>query len=199
MSKIFLTFSAAQRTVLGDNRTRAIGSMLAYSQVEEALANAFSILPEAMGAFRGRINHLRRLGLVPSSPGKGQRISYDREHIYKWAIGLELAEFGVDPGLIKFIIEKFVWRLTRNYLIGDSQLADKLLVFYPNMLSGLGQYGQKRIVGGFVCDVVDNLRDIDRFRESSQGRLDHELMSGRLGMINLGRLRRAVENGLKAD
>ena len=35
--------------------------------------------------------------------------------------------------------------------------------------------------------------------DSSNSRVDHEMMSGRLGMINLGRLRRAVEDGLKSD
>jgi hypothetical protein len=198
MSKIILTFIVTQRILMG---TRDTGShaMFTYSQVEGALASAFSIRPEAMGAFRGRINHFRRLGLVPSSPGKGRKILYEREHVYKWALSLELAEFGIDPKLIKFNIEQFVWRYARMYLLEDSTQKDKLLVFYHNMLSGFGQYKEKQIVGGLLCSVVDNLAELAHLRENSPGEIHYELLSNRLGMINLGRLRRAVESGLKSD
>ena len=75
--------------------------MFTYSKVERALAAVHKISPSAMGAFRGRIKHFQRLGLVPSSPGKGRKISYSLEDVYMWAMCLELQEFGIDPIIIK--------------------------------------------------------------------------------------------------
>jgi hypothetical protein len=173
--------------------------MFTYAIVERALARAFAITPESMGAFRGRIQHFQRLGMVPASPGKGRKISYEIDHVYKWALGLEFAEFGIDPRLTKFIIENFVWIRARKFLLDDDG-KNKLLVFYPNLISGWGQYEEKRIVGGLVFDFVDSLSELEKKREKSKGQNVHfELLSRRLGMIDLGRLRRAVEDGLNSD
>ena len=49
------------------------------------------------GAFRARLIHFQRLKIVPEAPGKGRRIPYRREDIFRWAIALEFAEFGIDP------------------------------------------------------------------------------------------------------
>jgi hypothetical protein len=173
--------------------------MYTYATVERTLAKAFAIGPASMGAFRGRIQHLQRLGMVPASPGKGRKISYERKHIYKWALGLELEEFGIDPSLTKFIVESFVWRHAERYLLGDTETSDKLLVFYPNMLSGFAQYADKRIVAAFLCHTVSNLAELDAFQGDPQLQVSSELLSDRLGMINLGRLRRAVREGLASD
>jgi hypothetical protein len=42
---------------------------------------------------------------VPQSPGKGKKIPYEKKDVYNWAIGLEFAEFGLDPTVIKPFIE----------------------------------------------------------------------------------------------
>jgi hypothetical protein len=69
-----------------------------YWIVESALAQTFGIEPQQQkGAFRARITHLRRLGLGPEGPGKGQAIAYSREDIDRWLIALELEHFGIDP------------------------------------------------------------------------------------------------------
>ena len=129
--------------------------MFTYSQVETALAKTFAIRNEALGAFRGRIKHFQRLGLVPSSPGKGRKISYEREDIYKWAIGLEFAEFGVDPSLIKNFINFFAWHYVEQHLLNDAHAPDKLFVFYPNLLSGWAREENKpQHVAGLVCAIV---------------------------------------------
>jgi hypothetical protein len=31
---------------------------------------------------------------------RGKKLEYDRDHIYQWALCLELAEFGLDPSVI---------------------------------------------------------------------------------------------------
>ena len=167
--------------------------MYPYAIVENALAKAFEIAPASLGALRGRIQHFQRLGMVPSNPGKGRKISYERHHIYKWAIGLSLAEFGIDPRLIRYVIENYIWKRVDKYLVNDDSEVDKLLVFYPNILSGFAQYEDKRTVGALICDVVDSLSDLERRRDIA---LHEILLSQRLGMINLGHLRRSVEKGL---
>src|SRR5687767_1130058 len=84
--------------------------MFSYGQVEAALAKAHRVDAAAMGAFRGRIKHFRLLGVVPSSPGTGRKISYERPHIYAWAFCLELAEFGIDPKIIVGVWDKYWMR-----------------------------------------------------------------------------------------
>jgi hypothetical protein len=169
--------------------------MFTYAQVEKALASAFEVRTDAMGAFRGRIKHFQRLGLVPSSPGKGKKISYHREDIYKWAIGLEFAEFGLDPTVIKAQLV-FAWPKVRRTLFLDPPDADKLFVFYPNIISGFLTDERPPRTGGLVCLVVDDLSQLPKLPESN---VTYELLSRRLGMINLGRLRRDVERALSGD
>jgi hypothetical protein len=171
--------------------------MYTYAVVEKALATAFSIAPASMGAFRGRIQHFRKLGMVPSSPGRGRKISYERDHVYKWALGLEFAEFGIDPLLIKLFIDNFAWMRVRKYLLDDDAL-DKSLVFYPNIMSLFGQYDVRQSIGDLVCIVVKDLAELDAKRKESPHELTYELLGNRLGFINLGHLRRAVESGLKS-
>src|SRR5271156_5708530 len=82
--------------------------MYTYAKVEAGLAQAFGIRSEGMGAFRGRIKHFKKLGISPSTPGKGQKIAYETKDILRWAIALEFAEFGIDPMVIKpalYIVE----------------------------------------------------------------------------------------------
>ena len=61
---------------------RNIPQMYTYAQVEAALAATHRVRPSSLGAFRGRIKHFQRLGLVPESPGKGRKISYKMENVY---------------------------------------------------------------------------------------------------------------------
>jgi hypothetical protein len=69
--------------------------------VESALARVHGISPSAIGAFRARIKHFQKIGIVTSSPGKGRRIDYSLHDVFLWGFGLELAEFGIDPLIIK--------------------------------------------------------------------------------------------------
>lgn len=80
--------------------------MFGYAAVERALAEAFGVSDkEQRGPFRGRIKHFQRLGIpIGMQPGRGQRIAYELGHVFQFALGLELCEFGMDPSFIAAVI-----------------------------------------------------------------------------------------------
>jgi hypothetical protein len=66
-----------------------------YAHVEAAIARVFG-LKEADGKLKGRIQHMRRLGLTP--PSDGGPVAYDTtDWPDQWIIGLELEYAGLDP------------------------------------------------------------------------------------------------------
>jgi hypothetical protein len=76
-------------------------SGFSYAVVEAALAKVFGA--DAMvqkRAFRGRLQHLRRLGL-PSGGGvgRGKAITYAKKNIYELGFCLECEELGIIPTL----------------------------------------------------------------------------------------------------
>jgi hypothetical protein len=66
-----------------------------YEQVEEALAEVMNITPKGIGAFRGRLRHLRNIG-SPRLPktGSGRAIDYSRQHALEMLLALELQRLG---------------------------------------------------------------------------------------------------------
>jgi hypothetical protein len=78
-----------------------------YGQVEQALADVFSLGPEARkGKLRARLIHLRRSGLPSYGPGKGRAISYTQHQVDQWAVALALENANVDPkNVVKIIRE----------------------------------------------------------------------------------------------
>jgi len=67
----------------------------AYRQVEQALAEVFSLGPEEReGKLRARLIHLRRSGLPSYGPGKGKAISYTQHQVDQWAVALALRAQG---------------------------------------------------------------------------------------------------------
>jgi hypothetical protein len=75
-----------------------------YSQVESALARVFGADAAGQaGWLRGRIQHLRRLGLTP--PAAGGSVVYDYEWAARWLIALRLERVGPDPAKIVAFFE----------------------------------------------------------------------------------------------
>ena len=67
-----------------------------YAILEATLARFF--LPEGdILPFRARLKNLQRLGLTPSSPGKGNHQSYSYSDLCDYALAMMLAEFGLEP------------------------------------------------------------------------------------------------------
>jgi hypothetical protein len=78
-----------------------------YGEIEKAIASLHGVTEQSSGVFRGRLRHFQKLGIVPSSPGRGAKIDYDLKAAVDWAIAFELAELGVQPELIKFLIQVY--------------------------------------------------------------------------------------------
>jgi hypothetical protein len=164
-----------------------------YGQVEEALARVHRIATPVRGAFKARIKHFQRLGMVPQSPGKGKKIAYGVADVYRWELGLQFVEFGIDPTAIKSFLET-TWDKLRPHL---DVVPDRKLVFHPRFLSRVtpeeGAWYRPVPPGVLAMQaiVVNNISELDP-TELTYGFED------RFGLINLGRLRREVDAALAA-
>jgi len=85
------------------------GLVLRYKQVEAALADIANVKPRAMGAFRGKLRHLRNIGLprLPS-PGTGQRIPYSRRQVFEMLLAIELEKMGQAPKSAAMLAQSIV-------------------------------------------------------------------------------------------
>jgi hypothetical protein len=74
-------------------------SVFTYGIVEASLAEVLEIEPGDMKAFKGRVRHLRNLGL-PSGlpkPGSGKSISYSLDQVSEMLFALALERTGYTP------------------------------------------------------------------------------------------------------
>ncbi len=80
---------------------------LSYAEAEAVLARLHGAREDVQkNAFRGRLKHLKRLGIpLNSSPGRGSKVDYFEDELFQWAFSLELAEFGIDPSTIARLVE----------------------------------------------------------------------------------------------
>jgi hypothetical protein len=91
-----------------------------YGEVETALARVFGYdTADQHGWLRGRLQHMRRLGLVADSPGRGRTIEYTREDAVRWLVAIELAHAGADPVLIVDLIKR-AWEAPRKRPASDA-------------------------------------------------------------------------------
>lgn len=166
-----------------------------YAVVEQALMAVHGFVEKRKGAFRARLIHFQRLKMVPASPGRGRQIAYRREDIFRWAVALEFAEFGMDPAEIKKVLD-LNWFRIGPAVLDPIDGADKYLFFHPSFLGRLSPEDERETAAkpgapysvtiAIVSDLADQARaSLDRFR-------------ARYGMINLSRLRRKVEANLIA-
>jgi hypothetical protein len=79
-----------------------------YSQVESALARVFGADAAGQaGWLRGRIQHLRRLGLTP--PAEGGPVIYNFEWAARWLLALRLERVGLNPAdIVEFLRANWV-------------------------------------------------------------------------------------------
>ena len=78
-----------------------------YGQFEKALIHVLGIDEAGLGAFRGRLRHLRTLG-IPNVPkgGSGNAVHYKKEDLFTTLIALDLETLGFAPETSAIIANK---------------------------------------------------------------------------------------------
>jgi hypothetical protein len=76
-------------------------ALFSYGQLETLIARIYGASAKAQpGALRGRIRHLRRLGLPTGlARGSGNKITYGKEQVYELGFCLQLEQLGIAPTL----------------------------------------------------------------------------------------------------
>jgi hypothetical protein len=111
------------------------GAILRYGEIEKAIASMHGVTKESSGIFRGRLRHFQKLGIVPSSPGRGAKIDYHRKAVVDWAIAFELAELGIAPELIKFCIQMYSMTIYAFFESPSASDEDMLFCFDASFLT----------------------------------------------------------------
>jgi hypothetical protein len=112
-------------------------------QVERALATAFQVKPSDLPALRGRIQHLRRLGLTPRR-ARGKVIQCDFGWVARWYLALVLiTRIGRDPVKVVYVVSNKNWG---RAFLGDLAAAEDRV---DRLEAGLG-------------DLVEVARHVDR-------------------------------------
>ena len=104
-----------------------------YKEVEAALAKVHDVDPENLGALKGRIIHMQRIGIGVASPGRGKKIEYTYEQVAVWAYCLQLSEYGLDPLAIHFYLDSTWARVLP--ILGEDADEDMIFYFLPNLMS----------------------------------------------------------------
>lgn len=86
-----------------EERAKSALAGLSYGEVETAIARILKVDAKAQeGWMRGRIQHLRRLGLTP--PADRGPVVYTFEWAARWLLALRLERLGLNPvAVVKFI------------------------------------------------------------------------------------------------
>jgi hypothetical protein len=159
-----------------------------YSQIESAIAAVHRIAADAMDTFRGRVKNFQRLGIVPSSPGKGQRIQYTVEDAIRWAICFEFAEVGIPPAEIKSLLKMCGWHLFGSFK-GPIQEEDQIFYLRGEFL----QWHLNKETGDLVGRTTFGVVPISRLGEVINSDLT------RVILINLTLLKRELGKQLEID
>jgi len=164
--------------------------MYAYGQVEAALASIFYVREASKAALKGRIKHFQKLGLVPSSPGKGKRITYSFDDVWKWAVALTFCEFGVDPTEIYRILTKSFFGTYKEFIDHQDDSVDWFYAASPRFMSASFQKG--------IAASGEMTTQLIKASDISADTLNQLNSSGRVIMFNYTILRRNLKDALDA-
>lgn len=95
-----------------------------YGHVEAALVQVYGIPDKAVGAFRGRIGNLQKLGLfgAKNMPGRGAALRYGPDQLHRLIFACELFEFGVGPATVLALV-KALWESSLNQIFKKAEQA----------------------------------------------------------------------------
>ncbi len=165
--------------------------MFRYAQIEAAIAKIHNVPANAMKTFRSRIRNFQRIGLVPSSPGKGQKIDYSVDYAIYWALCFELVEVGLPPNIIKAVMTRQGYGLI-NFFVGAVHGEDRFYCLIADFLSWqLLDDGTGKSAGQFSTGIL-TLSELQRqvFAHADRPRVI---------LINLTSMKRKLGDALEID
>lgn len=166
--------------------------MYRFAEVQYALAKLHGAHLNHLGVMRGRLQHFQRLGLVPSTPGRGKVVRYSDEDALKWAFSLELVECGIDPSRVVTVVPR-LWPQIESAL---SEVYEGELVFAARPSFLITEMMGKETSG----DAFDGIQPINPMDPVSKYVFDaSELVNyrpGRAIMVNLTELRQRTLKAL---
>lgn len=95
-------------------------------QVEAAVIALHDIPESRRSAFSGRAQNLRKVGLLPSSAGKGFHVSYDVFDLLHWVLVFEFYELGLSPAEIDMALTAVSPLAAKAFAEADAE-DDKIL------------------------------------------------------------------------
>ncbi len=167
-----------------------------FADVLGALAKVHDIPPEGIKALRARIQNYQKFNIVPFSPGKGYRIKYTKDDVYKWAFCLEFADFGIDPRITSDLVTRW-WEKVKTGFYHDKD-KDYYIHFRPSMLADPEPaFLTAKNLNLIVCQE-ESLRLFFRKNKDSANVSDRTIREFRTrhGTINVSHVRRQVDEAL---
>jgi hypothetical protein len=170
-------------------------SRFSYGEVEAAIRSLHTVPGGRIGTFKARIRHLQRIGLLPSSPGRGIKIEYEVADAWKWAVCFALVQCGLPPEAVKSVVGVAGRKLTISSAGAGGQVEDQIFWLRAEFLSWHLDH---------LPDWYDNVRlNVVPFSKAMEvafkgvGGLEEE--AGPVIMINLTKLKRDLFKALKIN
>jgi hypothetical protein len=172
-------------------------SRFSYGEVEAAIRFLHTVPGGRIGTFKARIRHLQRIGLLPSSPGRGIKIEYEVADAWKWAVCFALVQCGLPPEAVKSVLGAAGRKLTISSAgAAGHPTEDQIFWLRPEFLSwhldNLPDWYDRVRLG-----VVPFSKAMDVAFKGVGGVLEEE--AGQVIMINLTKLKRDLFTALKID
>ena len=146
--------------------------MFSYGQVETLIARIYGASAKVQaGALRGRIRHLRRLGLpIGISPGTGTPIEYGKEQVYELAFCLGLEQCGVDPRLAVRLLKKHRTFILHTYAKAEEAIQKNEGYFFwlETDFMSASWSSTKRKFPGLPTISAGSIRSLERTIEPSK-------------------------------
>ena len=171
-------------------------SRFSYGEVEAAIRSLHTVPGGRRGTFKARVRHLQRLGLLPSSPGRGIKIDYEVADAWRWAVCFALIQCGLPPDAVKSVLGAAGRKLTLPFAGEGGQAEDQIFWLCPEFLSwhldNLPDWIER-----VRFNVVPFSKAMDVAFKGAGGFLQEE--AGQVIMINLTKLKRDLFNALKIN
>jgi hypothetical protein len=99
-------------------------AVFTYSTVERALVATYKVPRKAQAAFRGKLGHLQRQGLLGArhQPGKGRALAYTADLMHRLVFACEALEFGLSRATVVALVRAH-WERRLRKIFQDAERA----------------------------------------------------------------------------